>query len=262
MPSGSYKRAMKVKTVYITNIGKVRLKNEDAILIDKKIFKETSLNQVIYEELEISDFTAFAVADGMGGHPCGEKASGIVLETLKDSKPKQLDDVKEIIFNAKRKLDEYINSGHEYCFGMGTALAGIYLSPRKVFAFNVGDCRVYRFSSGKLEILTKDHTFVFNLFLEGKISYDDLRVHIERNLLETAIIGGYPELPEAFLKEEVPNEGDLFLICSDGLWEAISLKEKVLCLKKGEIFKRAKCLYEIAYQEGKDNISFILLEID
>ncbi|RUM28476.1 MAG: hypothetical protein DSY42_08320 [Aquifex sp.] len=253
---------MKVKTAYITNIGKVRLKNEDAILVDKKIFKETSLNQVIYEELEISDVTAFAVADGLGGHACGEKASGIVLETLKGSKPKQVDDVKEIIFNAKRKLDEYINSGHEYCFGMGTALAGIYLSPRKVFVFNVGDCRVYRFSSEKLEILTRDHTFVFNLFLKGKISYDDLRVHIERNMLETAIMGGYSELPEVFFKEEIPNKGDIFLICSDGLWEPISFKEKVLCLKKGEILEKARCLYEIAYQEGKDNISFILLEID
>lgn len=262
MPPGSYKRAMKVKTAYITNLGKVRLKNEDAILVDNKVFKETSFNQVIYKELEISDFTAFAVADGLGGHACGEKASGIVLETLKDSKPKQVNDVEEIILNAKRKLDEYINDGHEFCFGMGTALAGIYLSTQKVFVFNVGDCRVYRFSSEKFEILTRDHTFIFSLFLEGKISYDDLRVHIERNLLETAIMGGYPELPEVFLKEEVPNKEDLFLICSDGLWEPISFREKVLCLRKGKILEKAKCLYEIAYQEGKDNISFILLEIN
>lgn len=253
---------MKVKVAFITNTGKLRPKNEDAILVDGKIFRETSINTPQFEELEVSGFTPFAVADGLGGHACGEKASGLVLEVLKEEKPSKLEDIKSIILKAKKKLDDYISQGYEYCFGFGTALAGVYISESKVLIFNVGDCRVYRFREGTLELLTEDHTILFQYYKEGRISYEELRTHPERHMLESAILGGYPDLPEVFVTEKEVRKGDNFLICSDGLWEALSFKEKVSCLSKGEIKERAYCLFELAYHDGRDNISFILLECD
>ncbi len=252
---------MKILCSYITNIGKVRYKNEDSILADGILISETSMNIPEYREFEIQEITPFVVADGMGGHACGEKASRLVLEYLKDKKPKNREELKEIVINSKKYLDEYIEKGNEFCYGMGTALAGIYLSPEKVLIFNVGDCRVYRFRNGNLELLTKDHTFVFRLYEEGKITYDELRLHPERHILETAVMGGYQELPEVFVRKEEIKKGDLFLICSDGLWEPISFKEKVQCLKKENLNDKSMCLFELAYQDGKDNISFILCEI-
>ncbi|AAC07040.1 PP2C family protein-serine/threonine phosphatase [Aquifex aeolicus] len=253
---------MKVRTAYITNTGKVRPKNEDALLVDGKLFRETSMNTPQVEEFEVYEFTPFAVADGLGGHACGEKASGLVLEVLKEEKPEKPEYIKEIILKAKKRLDEYINEGNEFCYGFGTALAGVYLSKDRAIVFNVGDCRVYRFRDGNLELLTEDHTYLFQYYKEGRISYEELRLHPERHILESAILGGYPDLPEVFVREEEVKKGDTFLICSDGLWEALSFREKVSCLSKEDIKLRANCLFELAYQDGKDNISFILLECD
>jgi len=252
---------MIIKTAYVTNTGKVRPKNEDAILVDGKLFKETSLNAPQLEEFEVKKFTPFVVADGLGGHACGEKASSLVLEVLKEERPEKLTDVREIILKAKKRLDLYIEEGNEFCYGFGTTLAGIYLSEEKVFVFNVGDCRVYRFREGNLELLTEDHTYLFRYYKEGKISYEELRTHPERHILESAVMGGYPDTPEVFLREEKVRNGNLFLICSDGLWEELSFREKVSCLSKEELKEKADCLFELAYQEGKDNISFILVKI-
>ena len=252
---------MKVKALYITNKGRVRQNNEDALLVGNRVFGETSFNSFGFEEFELKGSLPFAVADGLGGHSCGEKASKLTLEVLKENTPQKLRDVKEIILKAKKRLDEFIENGHEFCYGMGTALAGVYIFPDKVYVFNVGDCRVYRFRDGKLELLTEDHTYIFRIYKEGKITYDELRLHPERNILETAVMGGYPDIPEVFVKETDIKRGDNFLICSDGLWEALSFNEKVSCMSKENLKRRGECLYSLSLENSKDNISLILLEV-
>ncbi len=259
MLSGGDKESVRV--CYITNVGKVRYRNEDALLINGKVIAKESMNTPACEEA--SSFPLLlAVADGMGGHACGDEASRLVLEFLKDKYPKDAEGVSKIIKESKKFLDEFIESGHEFCYGMGTALAGVYFYPdKKAIVFNVGDCRVYRFREGKLELLTRDHTFLFRLYEEGKISYDELRTHPERNILESAIMGGYPDIPEVFVREVDYKSGDRFLACSDGLWEALSFNEKVECLRKESIKEASDCLFSLAYQDGRDNISFILCEV-
>ncbi len=260
MLGGGYKKSVKV--CYITNVGKVRYRNEDALLINGKVIAKESMNTPVCEEISISSPLLFAVADGMGGHACGDEASRLVLEFLKDKYPEDAEGVSKTIKEAKVFLDKFIEEGHEFCYGMGTALAGAYFySDGRAIVFNVGDCRVYRFREGKLELLTKDHTYVFRLYEEGRISYDELRTHPERNILETAIMGGYPDIPEVFVKEVDYKSGDRFLVCSDGLWEALSFNEKVGCLRKELTNESAECLFSLAFQEGRDNISFILCEV-
>ncbi|GAB6065007.1 serine/threonine-protein phosphatase [Aquifex pyrophilus] len=252
---------MRVKSLCITNTGRVRPNNEDALLVDGKVFGETAFDTLRYEEFELKNVLPFAVADGLGGHSCGEKASRLTLEVLKECIPEKPEDIKDIILRAKKRLDEFIEE-HEFCYGMGTALAGLYLFPNRAFVFNVGDCRVYRFREGELELLTEDHTYVFRLYKEGRITYDELRHHPERNLLETAVMGGYPDIPEVFVRETDIREGDNFLICSDGLWEVLSFNEKVSCMKKEDIKEKGECLYSLALENSKDNVSLILLEVD
>ncbi|WP_461829425.1 PP2C family protein-serine/threonine phosphatase [Aquifex sp.] len=251
-----------MKVCYITNIGKVRYRNEDSLLVNGRVIAKTSMNTPECVEISFDVPLLFAVADGMGGHACGDEASRLVLEFLKGKYPEDAEGVSKIIKEAKDFLDKFIEEGHEFCYGMGTALAGIYLFPEgKTIVFNVGDCRVYRFREGKLELLTRDHTFVFKFYEEGRISYDELRVRPDRNLLESAIMGGYPETPEVFVWETHYKKGDRFLVCSDGLWEPISFNEKVACLKKEVLREASECLFGLAYQEGRDNISFILCEV-
>ena len=251
-----------MKVCYITNVGKIRYRNEDAVLVDGKIFAKISMNTPDCEEFLLSSPILLAVADGMGGHACGDEASRLVLEFLKDKYPKDAEGVSEIVKESKRFLDKFVESGNEFCYGMGTALAGVYFYPdKRAIVFNVGDCRVYRFRNGKLDLLTWDHTFIFKLYKEGKITYDELRVHPERNILESAVMGGYPDIPEVFVREVDYRYGDRFLICSDGLWEALSFNEKKECLNKESLEEASKCLFELAYQDGRDNISFVLCEL-
>mgnify|MGYP001772491517 CR=1 FL=1 len=260
MFGGSYKKS--VRFCYITNTGKLRYRNEDALLAGGKLFAKTSMSVPQCEEALLFDGLLFAVADGMGGHACGDEASRLVLEFLKDKHPKDVESMHEIIKNSKRYLDEFVINGHEFCYGMGTALAGVYFYPEgKAIVFNVGDCRVYRFRKGRLELLTKDHTFLFRLYEEGRISYEELRVHPERNFLESAIMGGYPDIPEVFVRETDYESGDRFLVCSDGLWEELSFSEKLQCLKKEPLEESANCLFSLVCHEARDNISFILCEI-
>lgn len=250
-----------VRVCYITNVGKFRYRNEDSILVNGKVIAKTSMNAPECEEFSLSSPSLFAVADGMGGHACGDEASRLVLEFLKDKYPEDAEGVIKLVKETKEFLDDYLLQGNEHCYGMGTALAGVYLYPNKeALIFNVGDCRVYRFRNGNLELLSRDHTFIFRLYEEGKLDYEELRKSPERNILESAIIAGYPDYPEVFVKKLDIEEKDKVLICSDGLWESLSFKEMVKCLEK-ELKKSAKCLFELSYLEGRDNISFILLEL-
>ncbi len=251
-----------MRVCYITNVGKGRYRNEDAIFVNGKVIAKTSMNTPKCEEISLSAPLLIAVADGMGGHTCGDEASRLVLEFLSDKSPEDAEGVSKIVKEAKSFLDKFIEDGYEFCYGMGTALAGIYFySNGKAIVFNVGDCRVYRLRDGKLELLSKDHTFIFRLYEEGRISYDELRTNPERNILESAIMGGYPDIPEVFVRETDYKTGDRFLVCSDGLWEALSFNEKVACLNKDVLKEASICLFDLAYQDGRDNISFILCEV-
>ncbi len=250
---------MRVEVGYITNIGRVRYRNEDAILTATKVFSETSMDQPICEVLEVEGTVLFAVADGMGGHPCGDRASGLVLEFLKDSQPESSDQVRDLLLRSKEVLDRHVMNFSE-CFGMGTAVAGVFLSERRAIVFNVGDCRVYRGREGRLERLTRDHTVVQELFERGEIGEEEMRFHPERNILTSAIMGGYPEEPKVYVREEEVKKGDLFLVCSDGLWDELSREVMEECVSKG-IREGSRCLFETAYSGGSDNISFILLKV-
>ncbi|MDQ7038600.1 MAG: hypothetical protein Q9N26_05320 [Aquificota bacterium] len=249
---------MKVEISYITNIGKVRYRNEDAILTATRVFSETSMEQPIYETLNIQGTVPFAVADGMGGHPCGDKASGLVLEVLKEGSPETEDDLKGLLFTAKEVLDRHVERNPE-CLGMGTAVAGVFLSADRVMVFNVGDCRVYRMREC-LERLTRDHTVVQEIFERGLIGEEEMRFHPERNVLTSSVMGGYPEEPKVFSRTEKVLPGDLYLICSDGLWEEVSRELMETCIRKG-VREGGMCLFEKAYTGGRDNISFILIRV-
>jgi len=244
-----------VKVAYLTNKGRLRPENQDALLVLGKVVAGGSMENPLFEEFkELKG--VFAVADGLGGHACGDIASRLTLESIRDSVETN---PREMILKAKENLDRYVEE-HPRCYGMGTTLAGIILSEEEATVFNVGDCRVYRYRDS-LELLTKDHTSVFYLYEEGIIDYETLRNHPERNFLESALLGGIPEAPEIFSKEISLRGGDRFLICSDGLWETMSWNELEAILRI-EAKEGAEQLFRIAYERSKDNLSFILLSVE
>lgn len=248
---------MNLFLAYLTNRGRVRARNEDALLVGGRVIWGVSME--VPEILEIeAEGTVLAVADGMGGMPCGDRASRMVLEFLKDSRAGSDVEVRSILEEAVSLLNRYVGE-HPECFGMGTALAGMFISENGSLLFNVGDCRVYRLRE-ELELLTRDHTEVYELFERGLIDEEELRYHPLRNILTSAIMGGYRMDLKVHTREVSVKRGDVFLLCSDGLWDELSREEMAWCLSKG-VEEGATCLFERAFQGGRDNISFILFRV-
>jgi len=248
---------VRLKVSYLTNKGKLRHRNEDALLVVNRVVSGTSMDYPSEEEIESEKPLMFAVADGMGGLPCGDLASRLTLEYIKDREVTEPQSAERVLREAKEFLDRYAEK-EERCRGMGTAIAGISVVNGKGIVFNTGDCRVYMLRDS-IYRLTRDHTEAFKLFEIGVIEEEDIRNHPLRNILTSALIGGYPDEPEVYSTTVEVGERDTFLICSDGLWDELSDREIKECLLKGK--ESSLCLFSKAYRVGKDNISFIILRV-
>ncbi|WP_322401695.1 PP2C family protein-serine/threonine phosphatase [Massilia luteola] len=203
----------------LTDVGLVRQSNEDNFLIDPVL-------------------RLVAVADGMGGHDGGEIAACMALETLRDaltavdpkkSSPGDAADpdatwqdehmpaivaVHEAVDAANARVyGANVQDGLGEGGGMGTTLTGFWqsLPDGPLVIFHVGDSRLYRYRDGELAVLTRDQT-MYQQALEAGVSGD----FPPRNLLLQAIGPTATITPD--VKACAPHPGDLYLLCSDGLY--------------------------------------------
>ncbi len=241
-----------MKITYVTNIGAVKRDNQDSILINGEIINTTSFYKV--QEVEGKD-SLFAVADGMGGYNYGHVASKKVLEMLFDKKNRLNNEENgvEVLKEIQREFSK-LDAKYE---GMGTVLTGLNFIDKKVIMFNVGDSRTYRFRKNELEILSRDHSLVYEYYLDGKISFDQMRTHEENGRVRSSYRVLERELGLHQLKEFSHEDGDKYFICSDGLWEMLT-NERIEELIKNENYQ--ELLDEAIKNGGKDNISFIIIE--
>lgn len=246
-----------MKVSYFTSKGKVRSNNEDSLLVVDTLISEGELQDCEYLEIESDNFV-LAVADGMGGHAKGEVASRMVLESIKELSPfSGEEDIKKALENARKRLEEYVKA-HPEAFGMGCAVAGLWVSGDKGVAFNVGDCRVYRFINDKLIKLTRDHSVVEELLLDGIITPEEAKTHPQRHILTSAVIGnGYTTKMRVFTMPVDVSLGGRFLVCTDGLWDELNEEELKACMSSEEPCK--KFLEVLKEKPLKDNVSFIVL---
>jgi len=249
---------IRMRVSYFTNKGRVRNTNEDALLISQKLISGKSLDNCMHESVNNGDFSLLVVADGLGGHKKGEVASKLVLETLKDYKPSNEDSLIKTLNIARERLEDYVKQNPE-AYGLGCALAGLIIKDNKAIAFNVGDCRVYRIINEKLIKLTRDHSVVEELLLDGIITREEARNHPKKNILTSAIIGdGYKTELKVFTTNVDMSIGGRFLICSDGLWSEFEENEiKTLLLSKNPCEEFVETLFE--NKSIQDNVSFIIL---
>ena len=239
-----------------------RLVNEDAVLgasIHSRQFMEKPLN-----ETWPPGPILVAVADGMGGGPGGQEAAETVLTCLKALAGRRLgwkaDDELTAVFNLAFDLLTEKAAQNPQLKGLGATVAGLWLDDDEALVFNCGDCRVYRVRDGFLDQITRDHSRVFYLFMAGEIAYDEMRTHPLKHLVSSSIQEG-AERPEIFQKRLTLIPKDAFLICCDGVWEALSLEEIEDCLKEKSLEAGAESLAEALREaECRDNVSFLLLK--
>ena len=225
-----------------TDVGRQRSANEDSLVVDPPLF---------------------AVADGMGGAKAGEVASAVAAEAVEgatDSGEPVEAQLANIVRQANRRIYD-LAVADESRRGMGTTLTLAKVHGDDVSLAHVGDSRAYRLRDGELKQLTRDHSLVAELERSGQITPEAAEHHPQRSII-TRALGPEPDV-EVDTYTLAGREGDLFLICSDGLTSMISDDEVGSILRSaGSLDAAADELVRSANQSGgKDNITVILFRL-
>ncbi|BAZ06690.1 Stp1/IreP family PP2C-type Ser/Thr phosphatase [Calothrix sp. NIES-3974] len=241
---------MKLLFFGASDVGLVRLSNQDAHYIDK-------------------NGKFFIVADGMGGHAGGEEASRIATEEIQayisenwDS-PKTSPQLLEgalIQANAAILADQH---EHPERADMGTTVVGVMFRNDEPYCVHIGDSRLYRFRSGQLEQMTEDHTWVSRAIKLGDMTVEEAREHPLRHVLSRCL--GREEMQNFDIQQLDIQVGDILLLCSDGLTEELSNQEIVSQLQThgSNLEQAAQNLIEAAKSKGgHDNITLILVAVE
>ena len=235
---------------YKTDIGKVRMTNEDHVAGTVNARGDVFL----------------IVCDGMGGQNKGELASSMAVSHLIDdfnaSKFIGLFDVQLWLNRRIRAINKSINTEarrNPLYKGMGTTLTAVVIYHDNIVFAQIGDSRLYELDNGKLAQLTDDQTYVSYLYRTGQITKEEMATHPKRHMLMNAL-GTYPSI-EIDIKVK-PYLGQTLLLCSDGLYNNVSEKT-ITSILKGEDSPEEKIneLISIANNNGgSDNIGIIIWE--
>ena len=256
-----------MKFVIYTNKGFVRQHNEDAIFAAGSIVSGCNMSLPVILDNE-NQYNCFVVIDGMGGYKGGEKAARIIassfmenFESLDLSMSESKNKISAILMSSVNNINKIAAEKPEFS-SMGAALAGIALCSDGIIIFNCGDCRVYRQQGQHLEKLSHDHSIVQELYDIGYISEESMRTHPRKNTI-TAFISANPSDLNIFFREFPLLQNNKFLICSDGVWEALSIEKIEECLSINSLDTANKLVKKLSELQNKcrDNISFIMLEI-
>ncbi|GAC1470854.1 MAG: protein phosphatase 2C domain-containing protein [Isosphaeraceae bacterium] len=235
---GAEKQGVTVQFGARTHPGKTRQNNEDQFLLAQlaksmKVCKSSlpdSGSRLFSEEVGY----LWVVADGMGGAAAGERASALAIATVEDfalntlkwflhlrgsEEHVLLAELREGIERADREVIERARTDPRM-HGMGTTLTMAYSVGTDLFIVHAGDTRAYLFHDGEIDKLTNDHTLVQILVDQGAISAEDAKRHKRRNVV-TNVIGGPSEGVHAEIHKLRVRDGDILLLCSDGLTEVV-----------------------------------------
>ena len=243
-----------LEMVAITDPGRVRSNNEDSITTDVD--------------------NRFAVlADGMGGHQAGEVASGMAINVISeqlrefvaryrnsgDRSTLESKTLTQAIQLANTAIFEVSRSRPD-CAGMGSTVVVTLLSDSHICIGHVGDSRLYRLRGSNMEQLTEDHSVVQELLSRGLITPEEAKTAYNKNLVTRAL--GIDDQVAPEVTSVAVQEGDLYLLCSDGLNDVLQdeMIKQILILYGGSLEETARTLVnEANARGGPDNISVILI---
>lgn len=242
---------MRVHSYSITDIGKQRQMNQDYVFTSEVPMGPLS--------------NLFIVADGMGGHKAGEYASKCTVETIiEDINTYQgsavIKALTEAIQHANAKIRQVAASDINYQ-GMGTTLVVATFQEDILYVGNVGDSRLYVIGDGIRQVTT-DHSLVEEMIRMGGLDRSRARTHPDKNII-TRAIGVVDVVDVDFFEVEDLKEGDIILMCSDGLSNMLEDSEiEKIVNARGTLEEKADQLVAAANRNGgKDNIAVILIEM-
>lgn len=240
-----------MKSFYLTDAGKVRSHNEDSVIIVR--------NQ--------NDDYLLAVADGMGGHRCGEVASSIAISYLgkhfqETFRNMNKEDAVEWIRQSVKEINRLIfNHAEEHpeSKGMGTTLVLAISTNDFVLFGNIGDSSGFAMKDNHIHKITYDHTLVNLLITAGELTEEQAKDHPKRNVLMKALGANDPVEIDIF---DCDIEVSDILLCSDGLTNMLDQEsiERVLLSDYSVEDKVIRLIKKAINRGGTDNVSVAYLE--
>ena len=233
-----------------TDVGRVRSHNEDAVHI-----------------FENEHILVMAVADGMGGHACGDVASSMAIQYVEqqfndtlhfDNKEDARSWLGHILEQVNAHILAYANEANTR--KMGTTLVMTVITKTFIVVANIGDSRAYVLAFDRLRQVTKDHTFVRELVEKGQISERAAKVHPQKNVINKAL--GASDVLEFDLLTLEHYEIEAILLCTDGLTGLVEDQEILAVLKTNVESSRKvdRLIAKANARGGRDNISVALVE--
>jgi PPM family protein phosphatase len=236
----------------LSHAGLVRDHNEDSLVLGQWTLcaAETETPQTLV--FPLASPLMVAVADGLGGHPGGDIASSFVVRELATAGP---------TLNSEQKLREVLDVSNRALYdlaadqprlmAMGTTVAGVLLTSDQVFAFNVGDSRVYSHGPNGLRQVSVDdspplapgqeYTVIVTQTLGGGLTYTEVEPHVS----------AFPQSTDA-----------RWLICSDGLSDLVRSETLSELLEETNDSRAAFELWKAAIEAGgHDNITLALVRV-
>jgi protein phosphatase len=200
----------------------------------------------------------------MGGAKAGEVASGLAAAALKEGSADGVsgeERVTALIQEANQRVFRRANEDREAA-GMGTTMTVALVEAGRVVFGHVGDSRAYLIRDGSIEQLTDDHSLVAELVRSGRLTPEEAEAHPQRSVI-TRAVGTEPDVDvDTFAIE--PADGDLFLICSDGLTDMVDDGAIIEAISehRDDLDQAAKALVGAANRVGgEDNITVVFFEV-
>src|SRR4051794_15795763 len=206
----------------------------------------------------------FVVADGMGGAQSGEVASEMAVEVFEPGLTESespADGLVRLIETANQRIHERSRAESQRA-GMGTTVTAAYVGSEQVTIAHVGDSRAYLFRDGELRRLTDDHSLVEELMRQGKLTPEEASDHPQKSIITRAL---GPEPAVEVDRQTIPlRDGDVFLLCSDGLTSMIDEGHIAQVLvEAGALPEAGKALVSAANAAGgRDNITVVLFRVE
>jgi protein phosphatase len=237
-----------------TDVGQQRETNEDCYLV-------------------LPSKGIYIVADGMGGHNAGEVASLNAVKSIgkyftsqcvSDMRAgKRIEDkLAYAVLMAHEQIKAMSGAKAEYS-GMGSTIAVSFIHKNILHTCHVGDSRVYVINSAGITQITRDHSTVGEMVRTGELTKEEARHSSLKNEVTQALGVSLTRGPEYNRTYEL-NEGDMVLICSDGLWDMLSDEEIQSIVMEGDGLKETcnELVHQANEAGGEDNITVVLVRIN
>lgn len=226
---------------------------------------DTGKRRAANEDSFIALSPIFAVADGMGGHSSGDRASAAVVERLAEAIDGDFADESAIVHALEDATWDIADLSAGTPSGVGTTATGVVLEMRDsapaFLVFNIGDSRVYRMIRNELTQVTVDHSVVQELVESGLLTRQEAEAHPESNVITRAV--GFMHAPQPDFWSVPLSAGLRMLVCSDGLTKEISDDRIRLHLAAGlTVSETVSALVDAALAAGgRDNVTCVLVEV-